>query len=107
MTQSDRMEAELATLLEMKAKAKRDEDDARQITLTKLAFQLERDIAKQRILEGKYLDASIVDAKRDDMARVVITLGRKYIDGDAFDLFIDDVIGELGQLWSQPNPQGG
>lgn len=100
MSQADRMEAELESLRAMKEQARKDEDEARQITLTKISFNLEKELCRQRIIEEKLLDAKIVDRKIAEATDLLIAVLRRHLQDEAYDACIDDLIAEFGTLWN-------
>lgn len=100
MSQAERMEHDLEYLRKLKQDAYDAQDPNRVVTLTRVILQGEISLAKQKAHELKTLDAKVVEERRDQIAKTVIVVAKRWItDKTAYDNFIDDLLADLAALW--------
>lgn len=98
--QSERMEHDLEYLRRLKQDAYDVQDSNRVVTLTRVLFQGEQQLQKQRQAELKVLDAKVVEDRRDQICRTVVSVAKRWItDKATYDNFIDDLLADLSALW--------
>ena len=100
MSQAARMEHDLEYLRKLKQDAYDAQDPNRVVTLTRVILQGEISLAKQKMHELKTLDAKVLEDRRDQLAKTVIAVSKRWIiDKTAYDNFIDDLLAEISALW--------
>lgn len=100
MSQAARMEHDLEYLRKLKQDAYDAQDPNRVVTLTRVILQGEISLAKQKVHELKTLDAKVVEDRRDQIAKTMIAVAKRWItDKETYDNFVDDLLAELAGLW--------
>jgi len=97
MNQSDRMEGELEVMRGLfRSISQADElDPAKMVSISRVILQQEKEIARQRLAEGKTLDRAAVEAFRDQLVEAMTGVARSVLEPDQYNRFIDALVPAL------------
>jgi len=98
-SQVERMEKELLALRDIFENARIAEDAARMMSLSRVIIQIEKEISKQRIVEGITLERSKVNHLIDQIIATCVNAGQRVLPKDLYDKLIDAMVADLLSLW--------
>lgn len=96
--QSTRMERELASMRLMFKEAEADQEVSQAVAISRIILQQEKEIAKQKIAEGRTLEAAAIHEYQTKLVNVITDVSKVFVDEDRYPEFIDAIIAAVAEL---------
>lgn len=97
--QSERMEKQLKSIRDLFDSAELTDDATRMIQLSRVITQQEKALSAQKLLEKRTIEKTDIDLMRHELTMMCIKVGKKHMTKEVFDMFCDELVDELTQIW--------
>lgn len=101
MSQLERMESELNALRDLFKSATAEDDAQRMIALSRVILQHEKELSKQKVMEGQTLDKDRLQQMSDDVASAIVEVAMEFLPDKDYHRFVDTLLGRLAVMWSK------
>jgi hypothetical protein len=100
MMQSERMEAELQVMRDLfREVSMGDETDpSKMVSISRVILQQEREIARQKLVEGRTVEREALISFRDELMKVFTDTAREFLPGETYNAFVDALLPRLQKV---------